>query len=147
MILMRFTSPIGSPVPFYALCAISKFFEGVLASGIYGVIPDTVEYGQLKTGVRNDGFLSAFISLGNKFGIALGSAGVAAALAVLGFQANVTQTPLVTGTINNFFTVIPGILSVLCGIVFLFYKIDRKTFNDILSKLNDKGQSNDPALD
>ena len=75
MILMRFTSPIGSPVLFYALCAISKFFEGVLASGIYGVIPDTVEYGQLKTGVRNDGFLSAFISLGNKFGIALGSAG------------------------------------------------------------------------
>ena len=51
MILMRFTSPIGSPVLFYALCAISKFFEGVLASGIYGVIPDTVEYGQLKTGV------------------------------------------------------------------------------------------------
>lgn len=146
MILMRFTSPIGSPVLFYALCAISKFFEGVLASGIYGVIPDTVEYGQLKTGVRNDGFLSAFISLGNKFGIALGSAGVAAILAVLGFQANVTQTPLVSGTINNFFTVIPGILSVLCGIVFLFYKIDRKTFNDILSKLNDKVQSNDPDL-
>ena len=146
MILMRFTSPIGSPVLFYALCAISKFFEGVLASGLYGVIPDTVEYGQLKTGVRNDGFLSAFISLGNKFGIALGSAGVAAILAVLGFQANVTQTPLVSGTINNFFTVIPGILSVLCGIVFLFYKIDRKTFNDILSKLNDKVQSNDPDL-
>ena len=86
------------------------------------------------------------ISLGNKFGIALGSAGVAAILAVLGFQANVTQTPLVSGTINNFFTVIPGILSVLCGIVFLFYKIDRKTFNDILSKLNDKVQSNDPDL-
>ena len=143
MILMRFTSPIGSPIPFYALCAISKFFEGVLASGIYGVIPDTVEYGQLKTGVRNDGFLSAFISLGNKFGIALGSSGVAAILAVLGFQANVTQTPLVNITINNFFTVIPGVLSVLCGIVFLFYKIDRKTFNDILSKLNDKVSSDE----
>ncbi len=56
MILMRFTSPIGSPVLFYALCAISKFFEGVLASGIYGVIPDTVEYGQLKTGVQTTAF-------------------------------------------------------------------------------------------
>ena len=135
MILMRFTSPVTTPLPFYLLCAISKFFEGILASGIYSVIPDTVEYGELKTGVRNDGFLSAFISLGNKFGIAIGSSGVAAVLATLHFQANVQQTPAVLHTINNFFTLIPGILSVGCGIVFLFYKIDRGTFHDILKQL------------
>ncbi len=138
MLVMRFTSPIASPIPFYILCAVSGFFEGVLASGIYGVIPDTVEYGELKTGVRNDGFLSAFISLGNKFGIALGSAGVAAVLAALGFQPNVNQTPLVVGTINNFFTVFPGVLSVLCGVIFLFYKIDREAFDQILRQLKAK---------
>ncbi len=135
MILMRFTSPVASPVPFYILCAVSKFFEGVLASGIYSVIPDTVEYGELKTGVRNDGFLSAFISLGNKFGIAIGSSGVAAILAALGFQANVVQSPAVLQTINNFFTMFPGLLSVGCGVIFLFYKIDRDTFHSILQQL------------
>ncbi len=138
MIIMRFTSPVTSPVPFYILCAVSKFFEGVLASGIYGVIPDTVEYGELKTGVRNDGFLSAFISLGNKFGIAIGSSGVGAILAVLGFKANMSQTPIVLQTINNFFTMFPGLLSVGCGIIFLFYKIDRNTFHSILQQLESR---------
>ena len=135
MIAMKFTSPLDSPVPFYILCVVSQFFLGVLDSGIYGVIPDTVEYGELKTGVRNDGFLSAFISLGNKFGIALGSAGVSAFLAALGYQANVEQTPIVVSAIDHLFSTVPGVLSVFCGVIFLFYKVDRKAFNEILANL------------
>lgn len=138
MIIMHFTNPITSPVPFYILCAISQFFLGILASGIYGVIPDTVEYGELKTGVRNDGFLSAFISLGNKFGIALGTAGVGALLAFLGFQANVEQTPVVASAIDHLFTTVPGVGSLVCAVIFLFYHVDRKTFHSILDQLHAK---------
>ncbi|URW87783.1 MFS transporter [Blautia wexlerae] len=41
---------------------------------MYAIIPDCVEYGEWKTGLRNDGFQYAFVSLGNKIGMAIGTA-------------------------------------------------------------------------
>ena len=40
------------------------------------IIPDCVEYGEWKTGLRNDGFQYAFVSLGNKIGMEIGRAHV-----------------------------------------------------------------------
>ncbi|MFR3753006.1 MAG: MFS transporter [Enterocloster sp.] len=50
-------------------------------------IPDCVEYGEWKTGLRNDGFQYAFISLGNKMGMALGTSLLAMVLGMCGYVA------------------------------------------------------------
>ena len=55
------------------LVSHSFFFSG-FNTAIYAIIPDCVEYGEWKTGLRNDGFQYAFISLGNKIGMAVGTA-------------------------------------------------------------------------
>ncbi len=47
------------------LSFVVVFFSG-FNTAIYAIIPDCVEYGEWKTGIRNDGFQYAFISLGNK---------------------------------------------------------------------------------
>ena len=85
MIALYFFSPNASPVPFYLFAALSQFFFSGFNTAIYTIIPDCVEYGEWVTGVRNDGFQYAFISLGNKIGMALGISLLAQALEADGF--------------------------------------------------------------
>lgn len=85
MIALYFFSPNASPVPFYLFAALSQFFFSGFNTAIYTIIPDCVEYGEWVTGVRNDGFQYAFISLGNKIGMALGISLLAQALEAAGY--------------------------------------------------------------
>lgn len=138
LILMAFTSPLSSPVLFFGCQGLFQFCSGLLATGAFGIIPDTAEYVQYRNGIRNDGFVYAFISLGHKFGLALGTAGVALVLELLGYQANTAMSPAILNTFNLFLTAIPGVLAIVMGIVFLFYKIDRTMFNNIMSNLSEQ---------
>ncbi len=146
-IIMFFTSPLYSPVFFYMLAAVSQFFMGMLCTGVFSVIPDTVEYSELKSGIRIDGFMYSFVSLGSKFGIAFGTAGVSLLLARLGYIANAEQTPVVLNTIHHLFTTVPGILAILLGFLFSRYRINRKLFESIMDQLRKRSSAkNSPAV-
>ena len=71
MLSMFFFNAKESPAIFYALSGLTQFFFSGFNTAIYAIIPDCVEYGEWKTGLRNDGFQYAFISLGNKIGMAV----------------------------------------------------------------------------
>ena len=71
LIALYFFSAVSSPIPFYTFAALSQFFFCGFNTAIYAIVPDCVEYGEWKTGVRNDGFQYAFVSLGNKLGMAM----------------------------------------------------------------------------
>lgn len=73
MLSLYLFSPVETPVPFYICSGLTRFFFAGFNTAIYAIIPDCVEYGEWKTGVRNDGFQYAFISLGNKIGMAIGT--------------------------------------------------------------------------
>ena len=73
MFCMYFFSVGSTPIPFYVFSCLAQFFFSGFNTAIYAIIPDCVEYGEWKTGLRNDGFQYAFISLGNKVGMAIGT--------------------------------------------------------------------------
>ncbi len=64
---MYFFTAGEAPVPFYLFSCLAQFFFSGFNTAIYAIVPDCVEYGEWKTGLRNDGFQYAFISLGNKY--------------------------------------------------------------------------------
>ena len=66
MLCMFFFNVKETPAAFYTLAGITQFFFSGFNTAIYAIIPDCVEYGEWKTGIRNDGFQYAFVSLGNK---------------------------------------------------------------------------------
>ncbi|MFQ7565909.1 MAG: MFS transporter, partial [Clostridium perfringens] len=136
MIILYKFSVITSPVMFYTFSALSQFFFSGFNTAIYAIIPDCVEYGEWKTGIRNDGFQYAFISLGNKIGMALGTSILALALGAFGYVANQEQNSAVIGIMKHSFTTIPGILWVITGVVLLFYKLNKTSYNKIISELN-----------
>ena len=133
IIALFFFSPVTSPIPFYLFAALSQFFFSGFNTAIYAIIPDCVEYGEWRTGIRNYGFQYAFISLGNKIGMALGTALLALSLGWAGYEANTTQNEAVVAIMRHSFSTIPGILWVVTALALFFYKLDKRSYNRILA--------------
>lgn len=134
-----------SPVLFYGMSALTQFFFSGFNTAIYAIIPDCVEYGEWKTGLRNDGFQYAFVSLGNKVGMALGTSLLALILGMCGYVANGPQNPAVLAVIRHSFTTIPGVFWILTGAVLFFYRLNRKRYNEIVMEIYKRGECCDAA--
>ena len=142
MLAMYFFNVKESPVVFYTLAGITQFFFSGFNTAIYAIIPDCVEYGEWKTGLRNDGFQYAFVSLGNKIGMAVGTALLAALLGKYGYAANQTQNSAVIAIMKHAFSTIPGILWIVTAIVLFFYRLNKKRYNEIVEDLK-RGKTTD----
>lgn len=138
MFAMYFFSATTSPIPFYGLAALSQFFFCGFNTAIYAIVPDCVEYGEWKTGIRNDGFQYAFVSLGNKVGMAIGTSLLAGVLGNLGFVANQSQNIAVQSAIHHAFSTIPGVLWIVTAVVLFFYQINKNSYNRIIAELGAK---------
>lgn len=97
-----------------------------------------MEYGEWKTGLRNDGFQYAFISLGNKIGMAIGTSVLAGVLGAFGYAANQQQNPAVLAVIKHSFTTVPGILWIVTAAVLYFYRLNRKAYNEIVKEIQER---------
>ncbi|MGN0833173.1 MAG: MFS transporter [Kiritimatiellia bacterium] len=134
-------SPKASPTAFYLTAALAQFFFAGFNTAIYAIIPDCVEYGEWKTGIRNDGFQYAAISFGNKLGMAIGTAGLAGALALAGYaepaaaDAPAVQNETVIAVMRHAFSTLPGALWLVTAAGLAFYRIDKQTYTQIVSEL------------
>ncbi len=135
MLTMFFFNAKELPVVFYTLSGLTQFFFSGFNTAIYAIISDCVEYGERKTGLRNDGFQYAFISLGNKIGMAVGTSLLAGLLGKYGYVANQTQNAAVLSVIKHAFTTIPGILWIVTAVVLFFYRLNKKRYNEIEEEL------------
>ena len=141
MLSMFFFNAKESPAIFYALSGLTQFFFSGFNTAIYAIIPDCVEYGEWKTGLRNDGFQYAFISLGNKIGMAVGTALLAGLLGKCGYIANQTQNATVLSIMKHAFTTIPGALWIVTAVVLFFYRLNKKRYNEIVEELKNGRKS------
>ena len=70
--------------------------------------------------------------------MALGTSLLALALGKFGYVANQPQNSIVLGIMKHSFTTIPGVMWLITGIVLLFYKLNKDTYNKIVHELNIK---------
>ena len=142
MVALYFFSPNESPVLFYIFAALAQFFFSGFNTAIYAIIPDCVEYGEWKTGIRNDGFQYSFISLANKIGMALGTSLLALVMGWAGYEANVEQSETVKEVIHHAFSTVPGILWIITAGIMLFYRLGKKEYNKIIEELENRKTNN-----
>ncbi len=135
---MYFFTVGESPVPFYLLSCLAQFFFSGFNTAIYAIVPDCVEYGEWKTGLRNDGFQYAFISLGNKIGMAIGTSALAGVLGSMGYKANQQQNAAVLSVIKHSFTTVPGVLWIVTAGVLYFYRLNKKSYIKIVQEIQDR---------
>ncbi len=112
---------------------------GMAFSVIWGMLPDTVNYGEWKTGIRASGFIYAIGVFAVKLGSAVANFGAGTYLSILGYDASLgmNQLPEVQEGINlaNGLT---AIFFGVCALIILsFYKLDKNTCDKIEVELAD----------
>jgi len=117
---------------------ISSAANGLVTGMIYAMIPDTVEYGQWKSGIRADGFIYASSSFMMKLGGAVSPALLGVLLQVSGYIPGGTQSIFTLQMINGTMNLMPAILAIIAAIIFYFYKLDDKLHGQILGELAER---------
>lgn len=134
---MFFISPENITMLF-VLRIIGSIGFAPLAGMIWSLVPDTVEYGELKTGKRTEGMIYAINGFFFKFGMALGGLIPGVVLQYAGYVAQSTQTDQALFAIKALMTVVPFVLLVLGIIIFSFYNLDEKKYNEVLRLLKER---------
>jgi len=109
---------------------LSQIMKGIgqipILGGVWALFPDTIEYGEWKTGIRNEGLLYSGGSLGQKMGIGLGTALTGWILDYGGYNGiQALQSDSAMTSIVWLFIYIPIIISVVQIIVLYIYDIDK----------------------
>lgn len=117
--------------------AIKGIGLGAAGGMAFGMVSDTIEYGEYKSGVLAVGMGNAGITTAQKLGLGLGQAVLGWILAGAGFDAAVpVQAESAQTAISFCYNWIPVICIALCSLLMLFYHLDKEL--PILRKENGK---------
>ncbi|MFC1641411.1 MFS transporter [Myxococcota bacterium] len=141
----RHAVPVGLLGPMFAVSMFATFGQMMCSITQWGMLPDTVEYGQWKTGVRSEGIPFAFFSFMQKFAMAVAGALATWVLSLTGYIANTDQPESAKQGIEWLFNLVPALFSVLCLVSLCFYRLDGKLFDKIKAELAAQKSSGNPA--
>ena len=100
---------------------------GVINSLYYGMLADSVDYGEWKTGIRSAAVTTSAGSVGQKLGSGLGTALIGLALSAAGYNGLLAeQTASAVGCIRVIFIHFPVILYVGMLVLMHFYDLDER---------------------
>ncbi|WP_160725102.1 MFS transporter [Bacillus sp. USDA818B3_A] len=111
---------------------------GTITAGAFtwALIPETIDYGEYKTGKRASGVIYALVGFFFKFGMAIGGIVPGLILANFGYVANHTQTPEALHGILITMTAIPVVFVIIELVAIFFYNLDEKEHKRVLAELN-----------
>ena len=122
------------------LVAFIGFGSGAGGILFWSMLPDTIEYGEVHTGVRSESSLYGFMTFALKGSIAFAIIILGLVLDFIGFQANEVQSDTTISNMKAIMTLIPSIGVALSLVIIYFYPIDAKMHKDLLRQLKE-GQS------
>ncbi|MFR1828018.1 MAG: MFS transporter [Clostridium butyricum] len=102
------------------------------------MVADSVDYMELKTGIRTDGTAYATYGLATKVGNALGGSVGVLLLSTFGYVANAQQTAGALRGINIVVNLIPAVLFILAAALCLLWKMTDAQADDIRIALDNK---------
>ena len=103
----------------------------------WGMVPDTIEYGQWKTGIRSEGIPLSFFSFMQKLAMSFAGFFALQVLAFTGYEPNTDLSDSALSGIKWLYNIIPGLFSLACFVTLLYYKLGVKQYNKILAELNE----------
>jgi GPH family glycoside/pentoside/hexuronide:cation symporter len=111
----------------YVFNIIAKMAYAPAVPLLWTMIADSADYGEWKSGRRSTGLYFSAAVFAQKAGWGIGAAIAGWILSISNFMPNVAQTETAITGIKLLVSVIPGILYMSCAIFMLFYKIEKKT--------------------
>lgn len=105
----------------------------------FSMLPDTIEYDQMESGLRREGIFSGVWSSGQKLAYSVGPSIVGFALALSGFTTGAVQPESVETGIRIVFCLIPALVFLLSFLPFTRYDLTAERFKEIKVIINKRG--------
>ncbi len=117
------------------MTALQVFCVGASFVMISSMTADTIEYGEWKTGQRNEGIITSTRTLITKLASALVGVAVAMVLTMTGYVANAEQSVETMQAFHFVVSMLPGIVMMIGAIPMFFYTLTEKRHAEILEEL------------
>ena len=111
---------------------------GCAAFSFWAMLPDTVEFGEWKTGVRSEGLLFGLGLLALKLGLGLGSFLLGQTLAFIEYVPNAAQSAATLASLHTITALCISIIAIFIALIVYRYPINRSTFQEIVNALKVK---------
>ena len=115
------------------------------ATGVlfWSMLPDTIEYGEWKSGIRTESSLYGFMTFAQKGAIAIAVIILGAALTNIGFVANQDQSSETLEGLKSLMSLIPLVGIFISFVLIYFYPIDRALHQKLITEIQQRGEKND----
>ena len=137
-LLLFFYYPIASLNELLILLALIGVGNGAGGVLFWSMLPDTVEYGEWKSGIRTESSLYGFMTFAQKSSIAVAALILGFLLSGIGFEPNQIQSEETISGMKFMMSWIP-----ICGIIIslvlmYFYPISTKFHNELLQRIKER---------
>jgi len=137
--LFFYLYPIKNLLELLIVLAVLGIGNGATGVLFWSMLPDTIEYGEWKTGVRTESSLYGFMTFAQKGGIAISALILGVLLTNIDFVPNTIQTEETLENLKILMTFIPLSGVVLSFILVYFYPIDSKFHKKLIREINERG--------
>lgn len=117
----------ADPRAVISILAILGLAAGAGYIGFWAMMPDTVEYGEWRSGVRAEGAVFGLVSLIQKAGLGLAAAALGETLAAVGYRANAAQTESTLSALKVVMVAPAALLGLAIAATISFYPLDGRT--------------------
>jgi GPH family glycoside/pentoside/hexuronide:cation symporter len=132
--------PIASLNELLVLVALLGLGSGAGGILFWSMLPDTIEYGEVNTGVRSESSLYGFMTFAQKGSIAIAATIYTISLTLIGFIPEEVQSPETISSMKSIMTLIPACGVALSIVIIYFYPIDSEMHKDLVKKLENMNQ-------
>ena len=126
---------IGTPFGMQAFLVITQTIIVGLHFTFWAMLPNTIEYGELETGLHVEGAVFGVAALLQRIGIGIATAILGWTFASAGYVANVAQSADMLATMRSTVAFIPMLFLALSAVAMLFSPFRRGTHNQIVREL------------
>ena len=135
-------NPVEAPAVVIPILAFGAIGSSANYFSTWSTLPDTVEFGEWKTGIRSESTIFGAVAFAQK--LALGFATLVAGLLLdgFGYVANTAQTPHALLGLKVMISVIPFITSLICLSLVFVYRLDQRLHARLLQEIAQRKRLN-----
>ncbi len=131
-----YTQVIDARVLFLLAMAFAGIGMAATVVSLWAMLPDTVEFAQLKSGIRDDGIVYGLYQFALKLSSGIAVGGVGLLLSAIGYVANAEQPADTLNGIRTIAFLLPAGFIVTAIIVSFCYPLSAKRHQEILQQLS-----------
>jgi len=146
-VAIAFTGYLGfflNPTDNFAIIISAIGLTGLGAAAIavmfWAMLPDTVEYGEAKTGVRAEAKTFGFASFAQKAAVGINAALLGILLSFVGFEANADQSAATLIGMKAIMALVPALGALLILWILRGYTLDQAAHNALFEEIRAKAQ-------